>query len=64
MDCIISYFYCDTDMTGSLPQLSATEVVESLGRWQGMEDTIVTFDEMIKSEKRKSLLIGSCSLLM
>ena len=51
-------------MTGSLPQLSATEVVESLGRWQGMEDTIVTFDEMIKSEKRKSLLIGSCSLLM
>ena len=49
---------CPSDMTverwsldTSLPQLSAGEIVESLTRWEGMEDTIVLFQDMIRMEK-------------
>ena len=40
-------------LAGSLPQLSATEIVESLCRWEGMDDTAAVFDELIRSERGK-----------
>ena len=37
----------------NLPQLSATEVVDTLSKWEGVEETITLFDDMIKAEQSK-----------
>lgn len=39
----------DIRLAGSgIPQLNAREVVEALGKWEGMEDTISLFSDLIK----------------
>ena len=39
----------DSRFVGSgVPQLNAQEVVEALGKWEGMEDTISLFSDLIK----------------
>lgn len=32
----------------ALPQLNAQEVVDALGKWEGMEDTISLFADLVK----------------
>ena len=42
-------------LTGAgLPNLTASEVVEALGKWEGMEDTIVLFKEQLEAENGRS----------
>ena len=39
----------DLRFVGSgFPQLNAREVVEALGKWEGMEDTISLFADLVK----------------
>lgn len=38
----------------SIPHLPAEDVVEVLSKWDGMEDTIALFDEIIQKEKGKA----------
>ena len=39
----------DIRLAGSgFPQLNAREVVEALGKWEGMEDTISLFSDLIR----------------
>ena len=37
----------------NLPQLSAIEVVDTLSKWEGVEETITLFGDMIKDEQSK-----------
>ena len=37
-------------LTAGLPNLTASEVVEALSKWEGMEDTIVLFKEQLEAE--------------
>lgn len=42
-------------LTGAgLPNLTASEVVEALGKWEGMEETIVLFKEQLEAENGRS----------
>lgn len=45
-----------------LPNLTATQVVDSLGEWDGMENTMTLFQDLVISESGK-LLVG-CALPM
>ena len=40
--------------TAGLPNLTANEVVEALGKWEGMEETIVLFKEQLETENGES----------
>ena len=37
-------------LTAGLPNLTASEVVEALSKWEGMEDTMVLFKEQLEAE--------------
>ena len=36
---------------GSGPQLTCTEAVESLKRWEGVEGTVLLFNDLLKEEQ-------------
>jgi len=38
-------------LVSSMPQLSATEIVDALSKWEGMGDTLALFQEALKEER-------------
>ena len=44
-------------MGSSLPQLNGQEVVDALGKWEGMEDTIALFADLVKESSKSSPVI-------
>ena len=40
-----------------LPQLPASDVVNTISKWDGMDDTLAVFDERLKAEKSEVIHI-------